>query len=260
MSRTSPKALEAMRAATPARILTGRAGASYRTATLLGLRADHAAARDAVRAGLDLDADLGEEFVAQWGLFEVQSRAASKEEFLLRPDLGRALNEDAKVAIRSRCLQGADVQIVIGDGLSTAAVRKQVPLLLPLLDAELRRRGWIVGRPFVVRHCRVGVLNEIGLLLEPSVVLLLIGERPGLATAESLSSYLAYKPRPGDDDSHRNLISNIHDRGVPPGPASHRIADLVAAILRSESSGFALKEAASASSPIVGPADSASGS
>ena len=91
-----------------------------------------------------------------------------------------------------------------------------MPALLPLLRQGAGERGWSFGRPFVVRYCRVGVLNDVGELLDPAVVVLLIGERPGLATAESLSAYLAYRPRPGHTDAQRNLISNIHARGVGP--------------------------------------------
>ena len=91
-----------------------------------------------------------------------------------------------------------------------------MPALLPLLAAEADHRGWRFGRPFFIRHGRVGVLNDIGEMLDPAVVVLLIGERPGLATAESLSAYMAYRPRAGHDDARRNLISNIHARGVSP--------------------------------------------
>ena len=131
----------------------------------------------------------------------------------MRPDLGRRLSAPARAEIASRRAAGADLQVVIGDGLSVAAVVRQVPALLPLLHAGAERRGWRFGRPFAVRYCRVGVLNDIGELLAPVVLVLLIGERPGLLTAESLSAYMAYRPRSGHTDAERNLISNIHARG-----------------------------------------------
>jgi ethanolamine ammonia-lyase small subunit len=237
-----PQALERIRQRTPARIWTGRAGGSYRTETLLELRADHAAARDAVVAGLDLLRDLGQEFVDRWGLFEVRTRARTKEEFLLRPDLGRSLGEAAPAEIRGRCPAGRDVQVVIGDGLSAAAAAAQVPTLLPLLHAEVASRGWSWGQPCLIRHCRVGVLNDLGELLDPAVVILLIGERPGLATAVSLSAYMAYRPRHGHDDSRRNLISNIHARGVPSEQAARRIAKLADQMFMLQMSGVAVKE------------------
>jgi ethanolamine ammonia-lyase small subunit len=227
---------------TPARIMEGRSGASYRTATQLQLRADHAAARDAVQAELDLSADLGQDFIERWQLFEVSTRATSKSEYLLRPDLGRTFDEAARSTIREQCIQSPTVQIVIGDGLSVKAVSAQVPGLLPLLLNGARERDWPTGRPFVIRHCRVGVINEIGELLHPKAVVLLVGERPGLATAESLSAYLAYNPRPGHTDANRNLISNIHSNGVPVAEAATRILDFVNAMLKEQTSGVHLKE------------------
>jgi ethanolamine ammonia-lyase small subunit len=175
-------------------------------------------------------------------LFEVVTEARSKQEFLLRPDLGRSLGPAACAEIQRRGLASVDVQVVIGDGLSAAAVVAQVPALLPLLHVEAIARGWTWGQPFFIRHCRVGVLNDLGVLLDPAIVILLIGERPGLATSESLSAYLAYRPRQGDDDSRRNLISNIHVRGVPADQAALRIACLAGAMMRLETSGVAVKE------------------
>jgi ethanolamine ammonia-lyase small subunit len=238
--------LELARVATPARILAGRVGGSYRTSTLLELRRDHAAARDAVCAELDMENDLGPEFVARWGLFEVGTTARSKQEFLLKPDLGRSLDEPGKAEIKRLCPTGADIQVAIGDGLSAAAVAAHVPALLPLLDEQARARGWRFGQPFFIRHCRVGVLNDLGDLLDPAVTILLIGERPGLATATSLSAYMAYRPRRGHDDACRNLISNIHDRGVPPARAAHRIALLAEQMMRLQKSGYTVKEEAPA--------------
>lgn len=226
---------------TPARLFVGRAGGAYPTRTLLELRADHAFARDAVGRDLAIS-DLGDDLVDRFDLFEVSTRATSRREFLLRPDLGRSLSEEAKAEVSRLCPRGAEIQIVLGDGLSAAAVRAQVPSLLPALDAACRVRGWTVGRPFLVRHGRVGVLNDVGELLDPSVVVLLIGERPGLATAESLSAYMAHRPRSGHDDSRRNLISNIHARGVPVPEAARRIAAMAARMMDLRDSGVAVKE------------------
>jgi ethanolamine ammonia-lyase small subunit len=195
-----------------------------------------------VQTELDLSATLGQELVERWQLFEVSTRAASKQEYLLRPDLGRTLNDAACSAIREQCVRSADLQIVIGDGLSVKAVSAQVPKLLPLLFEKAGERGWSVGHPFVIRHCRVGVMNGIGDLLNPKAVVLLIGERPGLATAESLSAYLAHRPRQGHTDANRNLISNIHQNGVPPPEAATRIINLIQAMLKNGTSGVHLKE------------------
>jgi ethanolamine ammonia-lyase small subunit len=240
-------ALRAVRARTPARVLVGRAGPAYRTATLLSLRTDHAVARDAVHAEVDLARDFGDALVERFGLFEVATRVTSRTEHLLRPDLGRQLSETAQEAVRSRCPPEVDLQVLVGDGLSAAAVATQVPGLLPLLEAQARQRGWSFGRPFLVRYCRVGVLNDVGALLDPVVVVLLVGERPGLATAQSLSAYLAYRPRPGDTDARRNLISNIHARGVSLEDAANRIAALAERMMRLRAGGVEVKEESSAS-------------
>jgi ethanolamine ammonia-lyase small subunit len=242
--------LEVIRARTPARILTGRAGPAYRTATQLELRQDHAAAVDAVHAELALERDFGAEFVQRWKLFEVSTQARSKQEYLMRPDLGRRFSEPAREPLLRECPTGADLQLTIGDGLSAAAVIAQVPALLPLLEQGARDRGWTFGRPFVVRYCRVGLLNDIGELLDPVVTVLLIGERPGLATAESLSAYLAYRPRPGHTDAQRNLISNIHARGVNHVEAAQRILALAEQMRRVQASGVTVKETQSAALPV----------
>ena len=237
-----PESLRKIRARTPARILQGRAGAAYRTGVQLELRQAHAAARDAVRGEMELLSAFGEPFVREWDLFQVSTRANTKDEFLVRPDLGRHFYPDSRAKIQASCPRGSDLQIVIGDGLSVHAVSRQVPALLPLLREGAGLRGWKVGCTFAIRYCRVGILNEIGELLDPRVVVLLIGERPGLATAESLSAYMAFRPREGHSDSDRNLISNIHARGVSAPEAAARILNLAAQMMQAGASGYTIKE------------------
>jgi ethanolamine ammonia-lyase small subunit len=246
-----PEAIRRIRARTPARIFTGPIAAAYLTSTHLELREAHAAARDAVRAEMRLAEIFSPEFAAAWGIFEVSTRAPSKDEFLLRPDLGRHFSVSEREKIRARCAPKAQLQIAIGDGLSAPAVAAQVPGLLPNLVAGARARGWTVGQTFFIRHCRVGILNEVGELLAPEVVVLLIGERPGLATAESLSAYMAYRPSGSHTDANRNLVSNIHARGVPAAPissgdgpvdAATRILALAAQMMHARLSGFTLRE------------------
>ncbi|MBI1903865.1 MAG: ethanolamine ammonia-lyase subunit EutC [Planctomycetia bacterium] len=234
--------LAEVQARTSARVLVGRCGPAYRTQTQLELRRDHAAALDAVMAELDIERDLGAKFCAQHAISEVQTEAAGKHEFLMRPDLGRRLSPQSKALVSERCPREADLQIVVGDGLSAAAVARQVPRLLPLLIEQAEKRGLAVGRPLVVRHCRVGVLNDVGELLDPAVAVFLIGERPGLATAESLSAYMAYRPRAGHTDAKRNLISNIHERGVSCESAALRIVALAEKMIALKQSGVAVKE------------------
>ncbi len=236
------RALAELRARTPARLVVGRAGSSYRTDTQLELREDHAFAVDAVHSELDLNRDFDPQLVASYKLFEVQTQAHDKAEFLKRPQLGRQFSDEARATILAHCPTDVDFQIVVGDGLSSAAVVSQVPALLPLLAKGAQARNWSLGRTFVVCHCRVGLLNDVGALLRPRVAVLLIGERPGLATAESLSAYMAYRPQAGHTDAQRNLISNIHARGVPPDQAAARILALADQMVAQQISGIAIKE------------------
>jgi ethanolamine ammonia-lyase small subunit len=241
---SQPDPVELALSRTPARVLVGRAGPAYRTSTWLQLRADHAAARDAVHAEVDLVRDFGADRVARFGLFEARTRAASKAEYLRRPDLGRKLAPESLGAIRANCASGADLQIVIGDGLSATSVAVQAPDLLDRFHIATETRGWSFGRPFLVRYCRVGVMNDVGDLLSPSVVVLLIGERPGLATAESLSAYLAFRPLSGHTDADRNLVSNIHARGVGPDEAVRRVMALAERFRALGRSGVGVTESA----------------
>src|SRR3984893_17689631 len=227
---------------TPARLLVGRAGAAYRTETQLQLREDHAKARDAVRAELELRTAFDSEFIEQWNLFEVSTRAYTKLEYLARPALGREFSDESRGEILRRCLPNRNIQIVVGDGLSALAVQTQGPHLLPLLVEGARKSGWSIGQTFVVRHCRVGILNEIGELLRPQIAILLIGERPGLVSAESMSAYMAYQPGRSHSDANRNLISNIHDCGLSSPSAAAGILNLSAQMMRVRISGCTLKE------------------
>jgi ethanolamine ammonia-lyase small subunit len=231
-----------VRARTPARLLVGRAGAAYRTGTQLDLREAHAAARDAVRGELNLEETFGSAFVKRWGLFEVLTKATSKEEYLVRPELGRKLDEKSRAELQGHCAKSTDLLIAIGDGLSVPAVAGQVPPLLPLLYEGAENHNWKTNQPFVIHHCRVGVLNELGELLSPRVAVLLIGERPGLATAESLSAYMAYRPRGTHTDADRNVISNIHRRGLNPEEAAARILSLADQMMQTRTSGYVLKQ------------------
>jgi ethanolamine ammonia-lyase small subunit len=236
-----PEFVRKIRARTPARLLVGRAGAAYRTNTQMELREAFAAAKDAVRAELSLEQIFGAPFVERWRLFEVSTRAASKDEYLLRPDFGRHFDKTSRTSIELRCSQGNDLQVAIGDGLSVSAVVAQVPALLPALFEGAAERGWRIGEPFAIRHCRVGILNEIGELLKPRVAVLLIGERPGLTTAESLSAYMAFQPRPSQTDADRNLVSNIHARGLNAAEAAARILNFAGQMMKEGKSGYSLK-------------------
>lgn len=225
---------------TPARIRTGRAGTSYPTSLMLQLRADHASARDAVYSTVDYDAGALAETVVD--PVHLASAAGNRDRYLVRPDLGRMLSTDSRHVLDSQGTKDCDLQIVLGDGLSGTAVSSQVPLVLPGIVAGAHARGWTCGRVVTVENCRVGVLNDIGRILGSGVVVLLIGERPGLRAADSLSAYMAWRPGPGNTDADRNLVANIHSRGVPPAEAVTRILDLASQMQTSRYSGIAIKE------------------
>ncbi len=227
---------------TPARLFAGRVGNGYSTATALQLRADHAAARDAVYDSVDLVRDFGMERVNRYGFFAVSTLAVDRPDYLMRPDRGRLFSESAEKKVLQECPLKCDLQIVLGDGLSATAVSRYGGQLLDQLWERAHYLSWKLGKPFLVNNCRVGILNEIGRLLQSKVVILLVGERPGLAQSESLSAYLAYQPQPQHTDAQRNLISNIHTQGVNLPDAAVRIINLSAVLMEKRCSGVQIKE------------------
>ena len=239
---TLPEIARQALARTPARLFVGRAGTGYPTSTALKLRADHAAALDAVYQEVDLERDFGAERISIYDLFNTQTQVHTRTEYLMRPDRDRLFDLASQERIHAECSPEADLQIVLGDGLSASAVARHGARLLDLLWARARDRSWKLGKPFLIRFCRVGILNEIGRLLHPQVVVLLIGERPGLVQSESLSAYLAFQPQPGHTDAQRNLISNIHPQGVSLDDAAERILNLAAQMREAQSSGVLIKE------------------
>lgn len=245
-----PKLVEQIRTVTNARLLIGRAGPTYRTETQLRLREDHATAIDAVWRELDLAIDFPASFTEAFRLYEVRTQVDSKRDYLKRPDAGRKLSPEAIQLIRARSSAPCDIQFVIGDGLSSTAVAAQAPKLLPELTEQAINRGWRVGPAFLIRYCRVGVLNDLGTVLNAKVIVLLIGERPGLATARSLSAYMAYRPQHDHTDANRNLISNIHEFGLPIEEAAARILALANSMMVSGSSGVHIKDDLTTSLPI----------
>ncbi|WP_231891382.1 ethanolamine ammonia-lyase subunit EutC [Paenibacillus swuensis] len=219
---------------TPARIGVGRAGTRPLTHTMLKMRLDHAAAIDSVYGRVSA------ETLAGVGLFTVRTQSGDKELYLKRPELGRLLHPDDTARLVSSCVAGAQVQIVVSDGLSAESVEANVPVLLPALTEALHRRQLLTGTTFYVEGGRVGLMNAIGDLLQPEVIVLLIGERPGLVTAESLSAYVGYLPRSGRTDADRKVISNIHRGGTPPQDAGEVIAGMVERMIVQKTSGMNL--------------------
>jgi len=229
--------LAALMECTTARIGVGRAGPALRTGPLNLFLADLAITKDALAREVD------PALLEQFGLFTVSTRVTGgKEEYLLRPDLGRSLDDAARKLVAERCVNQPDVQICVGDGLSARAVEANLAKILPVLQAGCATAGLGLGTPFFIRHCRVGVLNDIGELLGPKVAILLIGERPGLGRADSLSAYMAYRPQPGHTDAERDVVCNIFDGGgANPLEAGAYVLRLAQRMLQKQASGVKLK-------------------
>jgi ethanolamine ammonia-lyase small subunit len=229
-----------IRKATPARLDVGRAGPRYTTAAMLAFRADHARAVDAVR----------EEIPADWarrhGMLEVRSTAESRERYLLRPELGRRLRTDDAARVRKmrpKAGKGmATAMVCVGDGLSSAAVQAHAPALVRALLARLRRSFRLIAPPLFIRNARVRIQDHVGEIARPDLIVMIIGERPGLATAESLSAYIIWRPRLKSLEPDRTVISNIHPGGIPIAEAAEKIAEIARAASAHRASGAVLAE------------------
>ncbi len=231
-----PDALLRMMTKTTARIGVGKAGPRLRTETLLKLRADHAAAKDAVMM------DVREELIRELKLFAVQTKCTDKNIFLTRPDLGRDFDDETKAAIRDKCVKNPDVQIIVSDGLSSSAIEANAARILPVVTEGLAEKGISTGTPIFVRFGRVGAQDRISELTGAKIVCSFIGERPGLATAESMSAYISYKATVGMPEARRTVVSNIHRNGVPAVEAGAYIVDLLQLMLEKQASGVDLRK------------------
>lgn len=229
-----PEALLRMKKKTTARIGVGKTGARLNTQTMLALRADHAQARDAVF--VDVDGKV----LKDLGLFTVQTCCENKDTYVTRPDLGRQLNDEAVKTLREKCVMNPDVQIYAADGLSSTAIQINLPKILPVLMDSLKQKGLKVGTPFFLRFGRVGSQEHVAETLGAKVVCVLIGERPGLATAESMSAYIAYNAYVGMPESKRTVVSNIHKDGTAAVEAGAYVADVIEQILQQKASGVEL--------------------
>lgn len=226
-----PDELLKMKRATPARIGIGRCGVRYKTEPMLRFLADQAAAADAVFS------EVSGLTVKSLGVIEVQTKCRNKHDMIVRPDWGRILEKEAQQKIRENCVFGPDVQVYFGDGLSAPAIAANIPDLFPTIKYGLEDRGISVGTPFFVRYCRVNTARIVGPLLGAKVTCVLIGERPGLLTSESMSAYIAYNARPEMSESDYTVVSNINRHGIPPVEAAAYIVDLIDEILKNGKSG-----------------------
>ncbi len=231
----NPEMMKQMKTKTPARIGVGKAGARLRTLTYLTLRADHAGARDAVFR------DVDQSLLDEMGLFGIQSMCQSRNEHLTRPDLGRKLGDEAKKELLSKCKKSPTVQIYLSDGLSSQAIEANARDILPSLMDGLEDLGIDTGTPFYVRFGRVPTMDVISELLDAEVTCVLIGERPGLATANSMSAYISYRASVGMPESRRTVVSNIHSGGIPAVEAGAHIAQLIKIMLERKKSGVELQ-------------------
>lgn len=224
-----------LKAATPARLGIGRCGPRYLTAPWLRFRADHALAQDAVFK------DVPQDYFQDLGLFEVQSRCGDKNQFLTRPDLGRQLDEKSAALLKERCKAQPRVQLYIADGLSSTAVECNARDAYRAIEQGLKGHGIELGTPFFLRYGRVRSMEPVAQAVQSEVTGVLIGERPGLATAESMSCYLAYRAVPDMPESERTVISNIHRNGTPALEAGAYIADVIKQMLEQRASGLSLR-------------------
>ena len=223
-----------MKSRTPARVGIGHVGARYKTATQLRFLADHAAAQAAVFS------DVNPDFLAQTGWPVFQTKCQSKDEYLTRPDLGRVFEEEVLSQIRAHVGSKKQVVLCVADGLSSKAVEANGADIVPVIQKGLENAGVTVCDPFFVRFGRVGCEDAIGSAVGADVVCLLVGERPGLVTAESMSAYIAYRPTIGMAESRRTVLSNIHRGGTPSVEAGAHAVELIQLMLEKKVSGIEL--------------------
>ncbi len=244
----SSRPLADLRDLTPARVGLGRAGASLPTEALLSFTLDHARARDAVHAAFDAPAIVAGLHGLGLEAVEVSSRARERTDYLRRPDLGRTLDETSQHRLAGHG-GGCRLAVVVGDGLSPAAVNAHaVPLIHSLLP-RLAIDGIEIGRAVVASGARVALGDEIGAMLGARMTVMLIGERPGLSASDSLGAYLTFAPDIGRTDAERNCVSNIHKAGLGYDEAAFRIAWLIREGLARGLTGVGLKDESGESTP-----------
>ena len=219
---------------TPARLGMGRCGPRYRTLSMLRFRADHAAAQDAVFS------QVPETYAQEQGLIPVQTRCKDKDQYLTRPDMGRCFDEETAKKLKQQIPTPPKVQLVVGDGLSSAAILANAADCMAAIRDGLKLKGIETGKGIFVRYCRVGAGDAIGDITGCELVCVLVGERPGLVTDKSMSAYITYQPRTGVSESARTVVSNIHSQGTPAAEAGAFVAELIEKILQKKVSGVGL--------------------
>ena len=223
-----------IRSKTDARLGVWRAGPRLCTNTYLRFRADHATAMDAVFQ------DVPSEYLQKLGLKEYSTKCKSKDDFLTRPDLGREFDDETLAQIKADCGTNMQVQVYVSDGLSSSSVVANAEDILPAIMQGLKMHNISVGKPFYVKYGRVGAEDVIAQALNAQVTVVLLGERPGLASGESMSAYMVYKGYPGIAEAKRTVVSNIHKKGTNPVEAGAAIAELCVKMLKEKASGLDL--------------------
>jgi len=233
---------------TAARIGLGRAGGSLPTGALLEFQLAHARARDAVHRALDAAALERELRENDWEVLRLHSAARDRTAYIQRPDLGRILSDASRIALESRPQPPApfDVAFVVADGLSALAVERHAVPLLREIVPPLADAAWRLAPICVIEQGRVAVGDEIGALLPARLTAMLIGERPGLSSPDSLGVYLTWDPIPGRTNAERNCLSNVRPEGLGYAPAAHKLRFLMTEARRRQLTGVALKEEAPA--------------
>jgi ethanolamine ammonia-lyase small subunit len=236
-----PPQLSALREFTAARIAIGRVGNSIPLQQSMAFKLAHAHARDAVYSALDIDGLLERLKVFEVPLLHIHSQAANRQKYLKRPDLGRLLSDDCKEQLTGH-LANPDIAIIIADGLSAEAVNGNAYSLLKILIPKLIDAKLTIGAICLVEQARVAIGDDIASGLNAKFSILLIGERPGLSSADSMGAYLTYNPKPGLTDESRNCISNIRKHGLSYTHAAEKIFYLVNESFRLKLSGVGLKD------------------
>lgn len=233
---------DSLKSFTAARIALGRSGGSVPTSPQLDFRLAHASARDAVNAPFD-PAQLAGRLASSGIVAHVlESCAVDRAEFLRRPDFGRKLSDRSRVFLESLAMEVPDLVIVASDGLSTFAAERQVPAFLEEFLPLVQSAQWVLAPVFVVKHGRVAVQDEVGGILGAKISLMLLGERPGLGSPDSLGAYFTRNPMPGLNDASRNCVSNIRPEGLPPRAAAEKIFTLLSRSMELGYSGVRLKD------------------
>jgi len=239
----NPYDLEGLRnlcATTTARLGVGRAGPRPRTRSLLLFQFDHGITQEAIYG------EVSESVKEKLNLFTVTTQVSNRDEYLLRPDLGRKLSAEARKMIAERCAKKPQVQVVVGDGLSAAAVKNNLPEIYPVIEQGLKSAGISMGTPFFIQNARVGVINDVNEVIGADVVVILLGERPGLGVADALSAYMGYRPGPGKTDAERDVVCMItYHGGTNPLEAGAYVVELIKQTLKYQASGVELKLKAS---------------